>query len=269
MERKGTNSASSPDGATGGARKKTKNCSDATQLPGSATRLQQQLQAAEEQMSREYDLTRVRRQPVLPPVPSPLDSPPNSLIHGELLKILNKAVDAIDHQGKRICNLEGALMSMFKCIQNLESRISDQQLAGPCSSSDSSSPIVQTHNTQPQQSPRPQASSADTRDTQQRSDNPQDPALRDTVQLSQSEQIQRNSWKMRRDEDLYYLRTVEVRGFPSATYDLMIQDPIKSPYQWAKKILCLDANQGILIRARSVKFFPPVFLKQNKRTCKY
>ena len=182
-------SASSPDGAIGGARKKTRldNYSDATQLPGSATRLQQQLQAAEEQISREYDLTRVRRQPVLPPALSPmdflppalstLDSPPNSHMYGELLKILNKAVDAIDHQGKRICNLEGALMSMFKCIQNLESRISDQQLAGPCSSSDSSSPIVQTHNTQPQQSPRPQASSADTRDTQQRSDNPQDPAL--------------------------------------------------------------------------------------------
>ena len=163
MERKGTNSASSPDGATGGARKKTKKFSDATQLPGSATRLQQQLQAAEEQISREYDLTRVRRQPVLPPALSPmdflppalstLDSPPNSHMYGELLKILNKAVDAIDHQGKRICNLEGALMSMFKCIQNLESRISDQQLAGPSSSSDSSSPIVQTHNTQPQQSP--------------------------------------------------------------------------------------------------------------------
>ena len=160
MERKGTNSASSPDGATGGARKKTKNCSDATQLPGSATRLQQQLQAAEEQMSREYDLTRVRRQPVLPPAPSPPDSPPNSLIHGELLKILNKAVDAIDHQGKRICNLEGALMSMFKCLQNLESRISHQQSAGLSSvssvpqSSDSSSPNVQTPTPITQQSPQ-------------------------------------------------------------------------------------------------------------------
>ena len=62
---------------------------------------------------------------------------------------------------------------------------------------------------------------------------------------------------MRRDEDLYYLRTVEVRGFLSATYDLMVQDPTNSPYHWAKKILCRDANQGIIDKARSVKFFPP------------
>merc|ERR1712110_128974 len=37
----------------------------------------------------------------------------------------------------------------------------------------------------------------------------------------------------------------------------MVQDPTKSPYHWAKKILCRDANQGIIDRARSVKFFPP------------
>ena len=251
MERKNINLAPSPNGAIGGARKKTKNYSDATQLSGSATGLQQQLQAVEEQMShnsmsREYDLTRVRRQPVLPPAPSPLDSPPNSLIHGELLKILNKAVDAIDHQGKRICNLEGALMLMFKCLQNLENRISHQQSAGLSSvsivpqSSDSSSPNVQTPTPITQQAPQPQPSSVD---IQQRSVASQDPALdpgqaragRDTVQMGQSEQIQRNSWKMRRDEDLYYLRTVEVRGFLSATYDLMVQDPTNSPYHWAKK----------------------------------
>ena len=135
-------------------------------------------------------------------------------------------------------------MSMFKCIQNLESQISQQQLLVPSSvsivpqSSVSSGPIVQTPSIQ--HSPQPQPPSAD---TQQRSDAPQDPALdpgqaragRDTVQLSQAEQTQRNSWKMRRDEDLYYLRTVEVRGFLSATYDLMIQDTRNSPYDWAKK----------------------------------
>ena len=111
MERNNTNLAPSPNGAIGGARKKTKNYSDATQLSGSATGLQQQLQAVEEQMShnsmsREYDLTRVRRQPVFSPAPAsapaPLDSAPSFHIHGEFLKILNKAVDAIDYQGKRI-----------------------------------------------------------------------------------------------------------------------------------------------------------------------
>ena len=229
MERKNTNLAPSPNGAIGGARKKTRNYSDATQLSGSATRLQQQLQAVEEQfslvqnsMSRDYDLTRVRRQPVHSPAPapapSPLDSPQSSHIHGEMLKILNKAADAIDYQGKRISNLEGALMSMFKCLQNLESQISQQQLAGPSSvsiapqSSVSSGPIVQTPSLQPQTQP-PSA------DTQQRSEAPQDPALgpgqaragRDTAQLGQSEQTQ--SWKMRKEEDSYYLRTVEVRGF--------------------------------------------------------
>ena len=246
MERKNINLAPSPNGAIGGARKKTKNYSDATQLSGSATGLQQQLQAVEEQMShnsmsREYDLTRVRRQPVFSPAPAsapaPLDSAPSFHIHGEFLKILNKAVDAIDYQGKRISNLEGALMSMFKCLQNLESQISQQQSAVP-QSSVSSGPIRQTPSIQ--HSPQPHPPSAD---TQQRSDAPRDPALdpgqaragRDTVQLSQAEQTQRNSWKMRRDEDLYYLRTVEVRGFLSATYDLMIQDTRNSPYDWAKK----------------------------------
>ena len=158
-------------------------------------------------------------------------------------------------------------MSMFKCLQNLENRISHQQSAGLSSvsivpqSSDSSSPNVQTP-TPTQQAPQPQASSADTRDTQQRSD-AQDPALdpgqaragRDTVQLGQSEQTQ--SWKMRKEEDSYYLRTVEVRGFLSATYELMINDPTNSPYHWAKKILNLDATQGIISRCRMVKFFPP------------
>ena len=269
MERKNTNSAPSPNGAIGGARKKTKNYSDATQLSGSATRLQQQLQAVEEQfslvqnsMSRDYDLTRVRRQPVLSPAPapapSPLDSPQNSHIHGEMLKILNKAVDAIDYQGKRISNLEGALMSMFKCLQNLESQISQQQLAGPSSSSVSSGPIGQTPSLQ--HSPQTQPPSAD---TQQRSDAPQDPALgpgqaragRDTSRLGQSEQTQ--SWKMRKEEDSYYLRTVEVRGFLSETYNRMTNDPTNSPYHWAKKILNLDATEGILCGCRMVKFFPP------------
>ena len=134
-------------------------------------------------------------------------------------------------------------MSMFKCLQNLESRISHQQSAGLGSVSivpQSSDSNVRTPTPIIQQAPQPQPSSVD---IQQRSVASQDPALdpgqaragRDTVQLSQAEQTQRNSWKMRRDEDLYYLRTVEVRGFLSATYDLMIQDTRNSPYHWAKK----------------------------------
>ena len=117
-------------------------------------------------------------------------------------------------------------MSMFKCLQNLESQISQQQLAGPSSvsivpQSSVSSDIVQTPSLQ--HSPQTQPPSAD---TQQRSEAPQDPALgpgqaragRDTAQLGQSEQTQ--SWKMRKEEDSYYLRTVEVRGFLSETYEM-------------------------------------------------
>ena len=62
---------------------------------------------------------------------------------------------------------------------------------------------------------------------------------------------------MRKEEDSYYLRTVEVRGFSLETYSMMINDPTNSPYHWAKKILNLDATEGILCGCRMVKFFPP------------
>ena len=35
----------------------------------------------------------------------------------------------------------------------------------------------------------------------------------------------------------------------------MIEDPTKSPYHWATKILSVDTTEGIICRCRSVKFF--------------
>ena len=262
MKRKETTSPSSTMGATGGARRKTTKPkdSDNTQLSDTAVKLQQQLQSVTELMSHDYNPRR-QSSPAPPLQAPPLDSSPSSHVHMEMIKILKKVISYIEFQGKQIINLEESLLSMYKCVQNVERSIPQQRSVSP---SPRSTSMDQTEdsldlNAQTINSPQPQSSV----DTQLSESAPQASALdpgqaragRGPEQLGQLEQTHKIYWKTRRDEDLYYLRTIEVRGFSSEVFDQMIEDPTKSPYHWAKNLLQHDKNEGIIRRCRSVKFF--------------
>ena len=141
MERKETTSSSSPEGATGGARKKTSKSkdSDNTQLSGTASELQRQLQAVTEHMSHAYN---PRRQPVPSPSPAPpLQAPPlDSKLSSQhpmwaKIKLFDKTFKLLEFQKKRIKELEEVVLSMYKCIQNLERIIPQQSSVIPTSTS--------------------------------------------------------------------------------------------------------------------------------------
>ena len=53
------------------------------------------------------------------------------------------------------------------------------------------------------------------------------------------------------EEDSYYLRTIEVRGFQPPR---MIDSPEKTPFSWARGILARDTTDNILTRNCKIKF---------------
>ena len=142
------------------------------------------------------------------------------------------------------------VLSMYKCIQNLERSIPQQRSVSPTSTSTD----LQITDSLPQSEPSVEIETQMS-ETRASAVGPGQARAGPNMELGQSEQTQRISWKTRREEDLYYLRTIEVRGFYSEIFDRMIEDPTKSPYHWATKILSVDTTEGIIRRCRSVKFF--------------
>ena len=80
--------------------------------------------------------------------------------------------------------------------------------------------------------------------------------VQDNAQLDHAE-ISRFQTNCRRDEDLYYLRTIEIRNFQSQIFDRMREDVTRPPRHWARKALAQDCVGFLAHLARKVKFFWP------------
>ena len=64
-----------------------------------------------------------------------------------------------------------------------------------------------------------------------------------------------------RAQDLYYLRTVEIRGFHSQIFEQMKQDVTRHPRYWASRALSTDQVEHLVFTARRIKFFWPTPLR--------
>ena len=58
------------------------------------------------------------------------------------------------------------------------------------------------------------------------------------------------------EEDLYHLRTIEIRGFQSQKFDRMREDVTRPPCHWAAKAMAQDQLGYLAHIARKVKFWP-------------
>ena len=81
-------------------------------------------------------------------------------------------------------------------------------------------------------------------------------SVQDIAQPDHAE-ISRFQNNCKREVDLYYLRTIEIKGFGSKIFERMQEDVTRSPRHWAAKIMAQDNAACLAYSARKVKFFWP------------
>ena len=69
------------------------------------------------------------------------------------------------------------------------------------------------------------------------------------------EEISRFQTNCRRQEDLYYTRSIEIRGISDYWIEKMRDDPTRPPRYWAARCLTVDQTEHIVYTCRKVKFF--------------
>ena len=154
-----------------------------------------------------------------------------------LFKTMNNMIDMVEKLQCKVSALENEVQSLTKSQVDSLKPVNQPHLK-PLPLQASSRPLQCLQAQCQAQSPPPPAPGLD-----------QARAGRDTT--VPNEQIHRWFKRGQRDEDNYYLRTVEVRGF---RFPQMLQQPEKTPYQHARNILSIDQTEGILSKCQ-VKFF--------------